>query len=88
MIIPNFDIEVFVDPDTGRLTPQASLFLSELVSLFQQNLSDEGYTLPSQDTATIARLNTSQSIARILYNSNTGKGMICENGTYKTITTS
>lgn len=88
MIIPNFDIEVFVDPETGRLTPQANLFLSELVSLFQKNLSDEGYKLPTQDAATITRLNTDLSTTGILYNNTTHKGMICENGIFKTITTS
>jgi hypothetical protein len=87
MIIPNFDIDKFVDDD-GRLTPQANLFFSELVTLFQQNLSDEGYQLPKQNAGTILQLNTALSTSGIIYNTSTNKAMVCENGTYKTITTS
>lgn len=87
MNIPNFDAETFVDSN-GRLTSQANLMMSQLFTLLQQNLSDEGYKLPKQDSSTILRLNTEISTSNIIYNNSTGKGMICENGVFKTITTS
>lgn len=87
MIIPNLDIEIFVDKD-GKLTASARLFLSQIVTLLQQNLSDEGYILPPQSAANITRLSNIKSVRGLLYNTDTNKAMICENGTYKTIVTS
>lgn len=87
MNIPNLIKTPFVDKD-GHLTPTAWGILTQIINQMQTKLSNEGYITPHQDAGTILQLNTSRSSGGILYNKDTNKGMLCENGIYKTITTS
>jgi hypothetical protein len=88
MNIPNLIKTPFVDKD-GHLTPTAWGILTQIINQMQKNLSNEGYITPQQDTTTItSRLNNSRSTGALLYNSDTNKLMVCENGTFKTVTTS
>lgn len=88
MNIPSFDLTHIANPD-GTVHPKAQIFFDQLISFMQKNFSSEGYKLPQQPTTIITDfLNTPLSIGGYLYNSTTGKGMINEAGTYKTITTS
>lgn len=87
MIIPNFQSTPFVDK-SGNLTAAWQLIMQQLIQQLQKNLSNEGYTLPQQDAAHIATLNTAASTGNLIYNSTTNTAMVNLNGTYKTITTS
>lgn len=86
MNIPNLIKTPFVDKD-GHLTPTAFGIFTQIISQMQSNLSDEGYKTPQQPTSTIVQLNTTLSNGALLYNKDTHKVMACENGTFKTVTT-
>jgi hypothetical protein len=62
-------------------------FFITLTQQLQQNFNNEGYMLPPQPASNITMLQPGNA-GTILYNSDTGKGMINENGIFKTITTS
>lgn len=62
-------------------------YLGQLVQQLQANLSDQGYKVPQQDSATISVLNTAQSVGALLYDSETHELKVNINGTFKTITT-
>lgn len=88
MNIPSFVTDLFVDKKTGMLIPEWSSVLTQLITELQTNLNNEGYKLPQLIQADIDQLLDGDiSTARILYNSTTQKGMINENGTWKTIQT-
>lgn len=85
--IPNLQPTAFIKPD-GNLHPEILGFLSQLITVLQNNFKAEGYSLPQQNPSNILLLNTLRSVGNIIYNSTSHKAMINENGTYKTITTS
>lgn len=53
MIVPTMIESRFVD-ENGFLTDEAKLLMQQLLQNMQQNLSQEGYVVPSQDSANIA----------------------------------
>ncbi len=69
----------------GKLTAEGVHLLSLLIQPLQQNLSNEGIILPSQNSANITTLNTATSVGRIIFNSTTGKVMINNSGTYQNV---
>lgn len=87
MTIPNLPISQLLDEQKRDLHPDWKFFFNELTRALQQNLSDEGLQSPLQSTSNIVLLNGQQSNGRYLYNTQTHKGMVCENGIFKTIMT-
>lgn len=55
MIVPTMIEGPFVDKD-GNLTDQARKLMEQLLQNMQQNLSQEGIVVPSQDAAAIATI--------------------------------
>ncbi len=84
MNIPNFENIKFVDHN-GNLTPQWQLILQNLFQQLQNNLSDEGYKVPQQPTATITALNTAASTGALLYDSTTDELKVNIAGTFKVV---
>jgi hypothetical protein len=70
----------------GNIHPTWKGFLSVLVTQLQQNLSNEGFTVPSQTNDNVTKLNNAKSLARILYNSTNNTFIGNVNGTFKTFT--
>lgn len=60
MNIPSLPVENFIDPNTNDLNPNWRIFLDQLVSVLQQNASNEGLVAPSQSTADIAIIAANQ----------------------------
>lgn len=85
MIIPNIPQERFLMED-GNMHPVWKGFFSVLITQLQQNVSNEGFIIPSQTNDHVTKLNNTKSLARILYNStnNTFIGNVA--GTFKTFT--
>lgn len=88
MNIPFIDLagSQFVEYD-GRLSPVSLNFLMQLLLQLQENLSNEGFIIPSQTAAKIANL-TNSTNGTLIYNSDTNKLMIQINGTWIAIDTS
>ena len=86
MNIPNF-INSKVIGDNGFLTPEWQQILMQLFTELQQKVSEEGFILPIQSSSNIGILNNIDSLAAIIYNEDTNKAMLNENGTFKTIQT-
>ncbi len=84
MKIPTLNFTQFTDKN-GQLTGDAQLFLEQIVSLLQSNLSDEGYVIPKQNTDNLAVLNNSRSANTLIVNSETNELLFNENGTYKVV---
>jgi hypothetical protein len=84
MNIPNFENIKFVDSN-GYLTESWQNIMQQLVTQLQQNLSDEGYKVPQQPTATITTLNTAASKGALLYNSTTDALEVNIAGVFKTV---
>jgi len=85
MNIPSYINQSPVD-ENGNWTPEWANLMTQLLSLLQTNLSDEGYVLPQQDTANIAKLTGAQSTGAILYDSSTNEIKGNLGGTWKTFT--
>ena len=86
-VFPNLPrTKQLVDKD-GMLTEPWQWYFSQLNRALQNTFTPEGFNLPPQTADNIALLTNSES-GSVLYNSTTNKGMINENGTWKTITTS
>lgn len=87
--IPNFDFanDRFVD-EKGKLHPGAFQGLMELFTQLQSNYNKNGIQIPFLSGAEITAIEPQASNGVQVYNTDTHKGMICENGTFKTITTS
>lgn len=85
-LCPNLPTTKMVQED-GNLHPSWQQWFQQLVTVIQNNLSPNGFTLPQQPTTTITLLNTAASKGVIIYNETTDKGMLNENGTFKTIVT-
>ncbi len=85
MITPNVPMGPMVTKDENPTT-EWKMFFSQLVQAMQAALSNEGFQLPPQTAANIAKLTASPDGTQI-YNSDSKKGMLKENGTFKTIVT-
>lgn len=86
MNIPNLPMGPLVDKN-GHATNEFWGILSQLIIEMQQNLSNEGYKVPQQTTSTINELNTPQSEAALLYDSDTKELKVNIDGTFKVIQT-
>lgn len=69
----------------GNMHQDLVNYLGQLVQILQTNLSDQGYKVPQQPTATITALNTPQSTGALLYDNETHELKININGTFKTV---
>jgi len=87
MIIPNIPNDRKIVDDNGMITEVWASFFSNLITQLSQNLSDEGYVLPSQSAANIATLSTNDNKSRIIWNIDTEKAMVNNDGTFKEIQT-
>lgn len=88
MKIPNFSNARFVEKD-GHLTEEWRHVLEQLFNELQQQMSDEGHVMPSQDATNVAVLDGDATKAgATLYNTTTKKAMINIDGTLKEIQTS
>jgi hypothetical protein len=85
MNIPNFEDSKIVD-ENGRLTPVWRNILNQLFTELQTNASEEGLYVPVLSSQAIEQLES--STGALVYNSDTKKFMCCEDGAWKTITTS
>jgi len=88
MNIPNLQARIKIVDSEGYILPNFHLMLTQMLSEFQNNLSDEGYKLPKQSTENIAKLNNIKSEGALIYNTELKKAFINENGTFKEIVTS
>jgi hypothetical protein len=84
---PNFLHQQFVDKE-GHLTPAWHGILSQLIQTLQNNNSTEGVKLPGQNTSNIIQIASMDNLGTVIYNTQTGKGMLNEAGVFKTIVTS
>jgi hypothetical protein len=79
------------NPVTGEtqfnLHPEWQGFFTQLIQELQQNVSNEGYFLPKQDSATVNQLNTDQSIRALLYDETEGVAKVNNAGAFKEIYT-
>lgn len=57
MMIPNFEFTRFVNRD-GNLTDEWQNVLQALFTALQTNVSNEGFQIPQQTTANVAKLQT------------------------------
>jgi len=81
-IIPNY-----ISGGLKDVHPSFELFLGQLTSELQKSISNEGFMIPPQSTATINQLNTQQSVGALLYDSETNQLKVNINGTFKVIQT-
>lgn len=86
MNIPNLYTGTQVNED-GMLSAEAHQQFDQLFSELQNNLSNEGFMIPQQDTDTITSLNHDKSKSALLYNQNHNEFNGNVNGTFKTIPT-
>lgn len=86
MNMPPFDLTHVANED-GTPHPKFKQLMDMLITNFNNNLSNNGYIQPHQATEIITQLNTPASIGATIYNSTTHKLMVCENGVFKTVTT-
>lgn len=88
MITPNIPHQStpILNPD-GTMHDDWHRFFSQMIKEMQNNLSEEGFTLPSQDSDSINALNIPKSIGRIIYDKTDGVAKINNNGVYKKILT-
>jgi hypothetical protein len=69
----------------GSMHQELINYLGQLVQQLQTNLSDEGYVMPQQTTANIAKLIGAQSVGAFLYDSDTNEFKVNINGTWKVV---
>lgn len=84
MNIPNFENIQLVDKN-GYLTEQWQNILMQLFTQLQTNLSNEGYKVPQQPTATITTLNTAQSKSALIYDETTDELKVNIAGTFRVV---
>lgn len=87
MKIPSLPNDRKIVDDKGYLTDIWANFLSNLITVLNENLSNEGFILPSQNAANIAKLNSGTNKSRILWNSTLQKAVVNNDGTFKEIIT-
>jgi hypothetical protein len=71
--------------EDGSLHPSWQAFFNQIVTQMQTHLSDEGYKVPQQKTATITTLATGGTHGALLYDSDLHQLKVNINGTFKTI---
>jgi hypothetical protein len=69
---------------SGNLTPNWEGTLNELFTQLQQNVSEEGFVMPSQSTSNIARLTQSQN-GTVVYDNDTHEMKVNINGTWRVV---
>lgn len=91
MLFPSYVNGVLINKDDGMLSPDWNIYFAQLTQQLQVNFSNEGITLPSQDTANIANLVTTNLTThnlnnKMFVNSDTGDVNIILDGVLKTFT--
>lgn len=87
--LPNKNVSLLDPNSPSQMHPLWHNFFDQLLTQLQQNVSQEGFNLPEQSTSNIGLLQAGSPDSRtIIYNNDTHKYMVQENGTFKTITTS
>lgn len=84
MNIPSF-IKTKISNQDGHPTDEFIQIFNQLFSQLQNNLSDEGYKVPQQNTSTITELNTQGSIGALIYDNETHQLKININGIFKVV---
>lgn len=82
MKIPNLPHEKPID-DKGQWTASWSLWMQQLISVLQQQLSTQGLHLPQQSTHIIAQLSKPNNTGTLIYDSDTQQFKGNVNGTFK-----
>lgn len=73
--------------ERGYFTPQWKTIIEQMINFLTQIYAAQGLVIPPFSAVEIAKLTQSKN-GTLIYNTDTDKGMINENGTFKTITTS
>lgn len=87
MIVPNIPNDRKIIDSDGMITEVWASFFSNLITQLNLNFSVEGYALPTQSAANILLLDTNKSKSRIIWNKDTEKAMVNNDGTFKEIVT-
>lgn len=87
MEVPNIPNDRKIVDSDGNLTEVWASFFSNLTTQMNDDLSDEGFVLPSLSGSDIAILDVDQNKSRILWNTDTEKAMVNNDGTFKEIVT-
>ena len=87
MNIPNIPNDRRVVDKNGMLTGVWASFFSNLITQLYSNLSSEGYVLPRQSSSNISLLNVPENQSRILWNEDTERAMVNNDGEFKEILT-
>lgn len=85
MSIPNLQSQPMIDPKTGNTVTMWLGWFSQLTTVLQNILSDEGLLVPQQPTTNITILDNTKSIGRLVYDSTTNQLKININGTFKVV---
>ncbi len=85
MKVPNFEDIKVVNSD-GLLTNEWRQIFTQLFNQMHSNLSDEGLIAPSQTTANIAQLASTEKNGALFNNSDTDSLQVILNGIVKTVT--
>lgn len=89
MNVPNLPhIDEPITLNGKNINPQWYRAIEQLFTQLQQNLSEEGLSVPQQSTGNISILQASTPKPSILYNKETHQPLISVNGVYKVIQTS
>ena len=84
MNVPNLPKEKLVQ-ENGHMHPVWAKFFDQLITPLQQNLNQEGYTVPAQGGTNFATLNNPNSAQRFLFNSDTNAMMMNNGDEYETV---
>jgi hypothetical protein len=76
MKIPNFIDSKIVETHGGLTDTWKQIFI-QLLQNMQNTLSDEGFALPQETTTNITKLETTQSVGRIIYDKTTNQFKAC-----------
>jgi len=87
MIVPNMPNDRKVVDDNGVLTEVWASFFSNLIIELGFNISDEGVLFPKHNSAIIASLGVDENKGRAIWNTDTEKAMVNNDGTFKEIVT-
>lgn len=82
MKIPNLPHEKPIN-EHGQWTAAWSLWLQQLISALQKQLSDQGLQLPLQPTSIITQLNKPNNTGTLIYDSDTQQFKGNRNGIFK-----
>jgi len=84
--IPQVIRSSLVMPD-GHLTSDGTLFLTQLVTYLQSNLSETGFRLPHLSTTQLTDLESSAPLGTMVYDSTANLPKMKRSGGWETITT-